>query len=670
MPKYRDAAYGSESVVLENKHLRLELYKRRTGWGWGELYVPDGRGGLRFFAVLEHLGELDAEGLAHPLRLEAPNYVRESENGAQVLRFAVQTQEVEPPGKTFGGESPVKGTVVLSLAPDDFVIGYRLEVTAQFVFKLKYLRGAWLRVGADSFGTAKDDAIFPGVEWLEGQEWSSGTDWFDHPERLRLTPHPQKVAFPCLALSQGGTGIGLWYEPDTLATTAPPAYPQALVRFPQPVFASPNFIDCRNDHILGLMWPSVRQGLPENALSAQPPLKASQGLRLRINAEIAVVPGRSLDVVAAWVKRKGLPEPGAPRWPWKVAYDKFMRAFDTNLWRAGQGFAPGAFDRGNGVPAVPACVRAYIEKGEDRALAASLKLKADWCDAQPKPANAGASNTELSADRAEALLKVQTPEGDFPFDPEGRHKTDLADIAAYWRPLGQPGDSAVDLCATAALDLMLGYEKTKRQEFKEAARKALEFALRFNRPEGGDWWETPFHSPNLLAAGNAAMAFYKGYRLFGDERYRQKAVWWIRGVLPFTYLWQPQDLPMLYNTKPCLNSTSWFLSDWVSHCVEWEVLLIFAHSHQLGIDWAAIDPEIDWNKYHRGVSTAVLRWVVDHTDPEWMFRSEFPEEWTANGLFDMEWTDTFDPVKGSYGGGPINPSGISENVRLMIEAGY
>ena len=28
MPKYRDAAYGDETVVLENRHLWLEVHKR------------------------------------------------------------------------------------------------------------------------------------------------------------------------------------------------------------------------------------------------------------------------------------------------------------------------------------------------------------------------------------------------------------------------------------------------------------------------------------------------------------------------------------------------------------------------------------------------------------------------------------------------------------------
>lgn len=682
MPKYREAVYGGETLVLENANLRLEVHRRRTGWGWGELFVPDGQGGMRFFAVLEHLGELDAEGLPHPLRLEAAECMLVEQEGGKELRFEVKVQDVEPPDRYYGNESPLKGTVVLSLGKEDHVIHYRMVVDAQFSFKLKRLRGPWLRVGADSFGSDKTDAIFPGVEWLDGKEWSSGTEWFEHPERLRLTPHPHKVAFPCLAISQGGMGLGLWYKADELLTTTAPAYPQALVRYPQPVFASPNFIDCRNDHILGLMWPSVRQGLSENALSARD-FKAASGLRFVFDAEIAVVPGRSLDVVVAWIKRHGLPEPGAPRWPWQEAYDKIIRAYDTNLWVEGQGWVRRWMFRGQGDLYVPDCVRSYIATGTDTALVASFKRKVTWVEVQLKAAPEQAPKSdwaltanpygtvrarpELAVKIANMLLDIQTPEGDFPFDPDGRHNTGHNANAAYWRPLGQAGDSAVDLCATAALALMEAYKQTSREVYKVAIHKALEFAMRFARPEGGDWWETPFRSPNLLAAGNAAMAYYLGYQLLGDERYKAKAIWWIRGVLPFTHLWQPQDMQMVYNTKPCLNSTAWFLSDWVSKHVQWEVLQVFEQSWKNGIDWAVVDPEIDWHMYHRGVTTAVLRWMIDHSDPAWMFMSEYPREWVGAGQWDMLWADTFDPVKGSYGGGPISSSEIAENIQIVMQ---
>jgi hypothetical protein len=90
-------------------------------------------------------------------------------------------------------------------------------------------------------------------------------------------------------------------------------------------------------------------------------------------------------------------------------------------------------------------------------------------------------------------------------------------------------------------------------------------------------------------------------------------------------------------------------------------------SEKLGIDWAEVDPEVDWNTYQRGVTSAVLRWMIDHEDPEWMFRSEFPGEAIENGAWDTLFSDTFDPVSDTYGGGPIMPEAIAANIQIVMK---
>ncbi len=671
MPRYRDAVYGGETVTLANRYLRLEVHKRRTGWGWGELYVLGEKGEPdRFVAVLEHLAEAHCDGQPYPLRLEASEYTLDKTAAGQSLTFAVLPQAVEAPDQVFEGRPAFKGTVTLTLPDDEPRIDYKAEIEPQFLIYLRRIRGLWLRVGADSFGAARHDAIFPGVEWLIGDEWSSGTEWFEHPRALRVAPHPHKVAFPLMAISHDGIGIGVSWTPDLAAMSH-----LTRIRCPQPVFATPNFVDRRSHHLLGLMWPSARWGLKENALQADPPLEVRKGTCFLLDGQISVVKGTSLDVVLDWVKQHGLPDPGAPRYEWHDALDRIARAYNGPLWVEGEGWRADYWSRPKGRPIVPRSVDDYIEHGRDRKLAAELQQKAEWCRAQKREPEADhwdfrSRPFELIMDQPEraleignALLALQTPAGDFPFDPEGIHRTNLLDWAAFWRPLGQPGDSAVDLCAMGAAALLLAGQKTGESRFIEAARKSLEYALQFERPEGGDWWETPFHSPNLLAAGHAAIAYYLGYKQFGDERYLARAKHWIRGVIPFTHLWQPDDVPMLYNTKPCFNSTCWYLSDWVSKHVQWEILLTFDHSERLGIHWAEIDREVDWDRYQRGVTCAVERWMVDHDDPEWMFLCEYPGR-AASGDWDTLFTDTFDPVDNAYGGGPIGPELIAQNILI------
>ena len=126
-------------------------------------------------------------------------------------------------------------------------------------------------------------------------------------------------------------------------------------------------------------------------------------------------------------------------------------------------------------------------------------------------------------------------------------------------------------------------------------------------------------------------------------------------------------MAMMYNTKPCLNSTCWFLSDWVSKHVQWEVLQTFAISAEFGIYWADIDPDVGWDTYQRGVTTAVLRWMIDHEDAEWMYKSEYPLERVEDGAWDTLFADTFDPVRDTHGGGPISPEVIAANVLIVLD---
>lgn len=670
MPRYRDAAYGDETIILENAYVRLEMHKRVTGWGWGELFVPGPSGKPdRFFAVIEHLAEALVEGQPYPMRLEAKDYALEESPQGKTLTFAVQMQEVEPPDKTYEGIGALAGQVTLSLANDAALIRYEMHLEPKFQIRLRRVRGMWLRVGADSFGTDKHDAIFPGIEWLVGKEWSSGTDWFEHPQALRLTPHPHKVAFPLMAISHEGIGLGLAWTPNLHVLSD-----ATRLRCPQPVFAVPNFVDRRDHSLMGLMWPSARWGLTENALAAEPGIKVNKGQKIVLDAELSVVSGDSLAVVCDWVKRHGMPEPGQPRYAWQDALDRIARAYNTNLWIEGQGWG----FRGKGSTVVPTFVTWYTEKGTDQVTATGLLAKIAWAQAQhiEPPANIQRlarpqtwilANPEQAHAISEQLLALQTPQGDFPFDPKGRHQTNLLNWAAFWRPLGLPGDSCLDLCTTAAMTLLIAAREIHEEKFLAAARRTLDYALKWDRPEGGDWWETPLYSPNLLAAGNAAIAYYLGYREFGDERYRAKAIHFIRCLLPFTHLWQPFDVPMIYNTKPCLNSTCWYLSDWVSKHVQWEVLQTFMHSIKLGINWAEIDPEIDWITYQRGVTTAVLRWMVDHEDPAWLYAAEFSQELIKDGAWDTLFADTFDPIYNLYGGGPIPPNGIGENILITLQ---
>jgi hypothetical protein len=526
-------------------------------------------------------------------------------------------------------------------------------------------------VGAASFGTAKTDGIFPGVEWLRGSEWSSGTDWIAHPQALRVVPHPFKVTAPVMALSNKGTAVGLAWDP-----VAPV---MGEKKYAQPVYATPNFVDRADHHLMGLMLPSVAWGMEANTLpvpAAKPPaapLELRPEQHVRLEAEVFLVKGTSLDVLLDWVKRRGLPEPPKPRWSLEEAMDVVARPYNTTLWHEGRGWGREA---DKAALELPEYLQRYTAEYGHRPAAKALGEKWSWAKNQLEakgspvaplgPRKRVVPSGPDALKRGRELLALQRADGSFGFDPDGRHKQELQTIAAAMRrPIGHKGDTGLEMNAEPARELLLLTQGTGEQQFKVAARKALDFCLPMERPDTGDWWETPLRSPNLLAAGDAAIAYYLGYEVFGDRRYLDKSIYWLRSLLVFTHLWQPEELSLLYNTKPCLNQTLWTGPSWVDMDVQWEVLKIFSESTDLGIDWGKIDPAFDWHRYQKGITVAVLRWMVDHKDAAHKAQPPEPEA-VKRGFLDGRFYDSINIDNRTYAGALIDPSLVMGNLLPVL----
>ncbi|MBQ3869986.1 MAG: hypothetical protein II777_05505, partial [Clostridia bacterium] len=233
--------------------------------------------------------------------------------------------------------------------------------------------------------------------------------------------------------------------------------------------------------------------------------------------------------------------------------------------------------------------------------------------------------------------------------------------------MGYDGDTALYMNTTAALDLMSVYEQTGEERFAEAAKRALDFCADMFRPEGGDFWETPLHAPNLLAAGVSVNAYYYAYRLFGVEAYREKAVWYLRTLLAFTHLRRPKNVNSLYNTKPCLCCSDWYFANWVRDFVQWEVLHSISQAASLGIRWEKIDPAIDWLTYIEGVVTAAYNWMADHTKDNWRPHN-IPSslEHFRAGEYDCCFSDTFNSVTGNIAGMVISPEAIANGIYYFL----
>ena len=99
-------------------------------------------------------------------------------------------------------------------------------------------------------------------------------------------------------------------------------------------FASPNWVEDEDNHLMGLFVPSVPGWVKENEFEAKTPYPLESGKELRISAEIFSIEGGSvLDAVALWAdEHGGFPEPK----PWPRSLDEEMAlcrtAYLSTLW--------------------------------------------------------------------------------------------------------------------------------------------------------------------------------------------------------------------------------------------------------------------------------------------------------------------------------------------------
>lgn len=669
-PRYKRSSYANESVELKNEFVRLQVFKRIDGWAWGEISEANGK----LMAILDHLGEIMLRDQDIPMRMTADTFRKTTGMEGESLHFDVSSIVVREKlaGTSFEEwmkypltEPCLTGEVTITLSPDKPLIHltYRLKSTGNYY--AQYIRGPWLKVGEGSFGIGKDDSILPGVEWTLGDEWSSGTDYFKDPWALRVAPHPKQVAIPLMALSHEGTGIGLSWDPNQVAAR----WFNYRTQNPQPVFATPNFVDRMNNSLMGLMIPEAVEGR-ENEVYASEPLELRIGQEVNFDADIWLSKGNSLDVVTDWVKQHDLPKPPSPKWTFEKTLDLIANAYNSNFWHEGKGF--GIKQKDQISTRVPAFLERYVDEHKGSDLAKELRKKMDWCYQQ---AGGKAGNKEAHKEavikRGDDLLAVQRDDGSFYFDPHGRHyrKDDFIVATSFVEPMGREFDTALDIVILPALDLLDIAKETGDTKYRDAAKKALDYALSMTRPEGGDFWETPLHAANLLAAGHAAIAYYEGYKAFQDESYKNKAIYWMRTILPFTNLWQPKNQPnVLYYTKPVFSSSDWYFANWVRDHVQWEVLSVFRDLGARNIQWGDIDTEIDWRRFHEGITVAAIEWMIVHTDDSWRPHN-IPATYTdyQEGAFDYTFPDTHNSITGNYGGMFIMPEPIAFNIYSLLD---
>lgn len=493
----------------------------------------------------------------------------------------------------------------------------------------KAVKALWILDLLVGDSPAKIWGLLPGVEFLYDGEPSSNPRDLAPPLHDRRTPNPKKLTIPLMAVTIGEGSVALpenadkFFCPDSLfdmpkvsakgalaptKTLSQLRFPsQTVVLFWNPLqrwdgkhtLPSVRFESPKSDgkgHRLGLFLPSCPEFVPENADKAAKPYLMSKGQTLRFEANIAIERGHILTSVRRWLKEVGgLPKPNLlPRdFEQQLALDRFgflHTVWDeqTQKWRHCVGWAP-AHSPGfatllwfNGQ--ITKDTEGKRQALERVRLVAQNMLRDGGAALFTSSANCHIMRWEFpfhygylpealnSLDNyIRNLIASQQPDGSWRFMPANEKQSTL----------GRKGDAVLGTCAYNAAMILRYARITGYKEALKAGEKALRLMEQFRVPRGGQTWECPMYEPDILPAAWAVAAYLEAFWATGNLRWLHDAVYWAETGVPFVYLWQLPDRPMMLGaTIPVFGST-FYTHSWLGVPVQWCGLVYAYHIQRL-----------------------------------------------------------------------------------------
>ncbi|MGB9608228.1 MAG: hypothetical protein ACPL7E_06800, partial [bacterium] len=457
----------------------------------------------------------------------------------------------------------------------DYEVRYRADFsTQQFVLSLKCIPKTdaslsslyfpRIYVGERSSGKSKKYALFPGLEFLKGDERSSSTRDVNPPASDRWAPHPYKITIPLQAISLQNCTLSLLWD-ENQKWNGSDSLPSAL-------FASPNFIEEGENHLLNLFIPSIPNWVQENHLYALPPYPAKAGQPLTITCRISITDGEDvLSSIKEWKKAFGLAKPKLPRSLEEemklcaICYTDVIwdeKAFGWLPWTG----VPHQLDVNISFALMK--MANYIKNQAIREKALSLARRT------LKPANPKNSlevayrlgeleeALRIAENSARETMKSQKEDGSWVFQPDERRKS-----------LGKEGETEIGICAPPATTILRWALLSGDEEAKRSGLKALQFMDRFYIPAGAQTWECPLHAPDIYASAVAIPPYLYGYELTKEKHYLERAKEMAMAGIPFVYLWKSweRSVVMLGATIPIFGATFYVLP-WFGRPVQWNGL--------------------------------------------------------------------------------------------------
>jgi len=476
--------------------------------------------------------------------------------------------------------------------------------------------------GAGTYGTAKTQALFAGVEYLDANEPSTSEADVIGPRSQRQVPDSLMVTMPLMALLHEGRWVALaWEEPERFAA----------------LFDSPDRVLKAGGHVMGLLLPHAdgEDVRPEGGLLPYSGQLLRAGEETTLKAVLLGGTGRSVvPAIERWVALRGLPPVPDAR-PDLAGYVRLAATgwLDSDI-RAGNRYRhafPGGF------PPQPAADAALwldwlAAREGDAALAARLReaaagalaeAPADYhaavghvhCPAAPLLYGHVAEAVRAARDHGYALLRRFEPDGSV------RYKAGAVD---YGRTHFAP--EANGLTAQVVRTLLEAAAFSGDPPLLEEGLRALRAMDKFEHgvPRGAQTWECPLHTPDILASAHLVRAYTLGYELSGEARWLESARRWAWTGVPFVYLRDPTGVAGgRYATIAVLGATNWRAPIWFGLPVQWCGLVYADALYRL----APHDPGGPWRRLADGIAASGVQQTVP-LDGDAQRRGLLPDSFT------------------------------------------
>ena len=580
---------GDDALLVGNERVRLVLPRNDFGYGVGFLEARDGDGWARVGAF-SSMGEIWVGDGDAPRRV--PMWLAEASVENDVVRLSGTVKA--------GGRWDVQ--VVLSVGSEAGHVDIECAATPRGSSTIRAFYAPILHAGDGSFGATKTGGLFPGVEYLAGDEVSSGDYGIVPPHSDRTNPHPYKITVPMMAVISGGLGAMLSWDPLQEW--------RADKRYPCAVFGSPARLDDRDNHLMAVFAPSQFEGVDENARQASEPFTVAGGetLRLRVSAAALSDVEHVTDVFGYYARTDGLPDvPAAARDDRAeeelIAQGLLETAWDEEEkgWHNALADPWGAAYNGQIALLLAHHAMKYPQSPLAEPIAEQL-ASAGGLRGFDAAFIIGNAADAVAAERSQGMRDMlsMAADGSYAFHP---HDGDKIFNQAQSKSMGADGEVVVGTCVMGLEPLARRALLTGDPDLIEHLERGLAFIDRFDRPQGSEHWEVPLACPNLRASALAARCYLYGYRLTGKPEYLEKASYWAQTGLPFIYMWQAADREVMPYASISVMGSTLHTHTWFGRAVQWVGVVYADALHEL----AGYDATYDWDSIAEGIVVSAMQ---------------------------------------------------------------